>query len=83
MDLRIRGTAARPVARGRVNLLEGQIYFNATKYRLERGDITLTNPVRIEPTLDVELTARVRDYDITLGLHGPLDHLGWTQGPGD
>ena len=75
VDLRIRGTAARPVALGRVNLLEGQIYFNATKYRLERGDITLTNPVRIEPTLDVELTARVRDYDITLGLHGPLDHL--------
>ncbi len=75
VDLRLRGTAARPVALGRVNLLEGQIYFNATKYRLERGDVTLTNPVRIEPTLDVELTARVRDYDITLGLHGPLDHL--------
>jgi len=75
VDLRLRGTAARPVALGRVNLLEGQIYFNATKYRLERGDVTLTNPVRIEPTLDVELTARVRDYDITLGLHGPIDHL--------
>jgi translocation and assembly module TamB len=71
----MRGTAARPVALGRVNLLEGTLYFNGTKYRLERGDVTLTNPVRIDPTLDVELSARVRDYDITLGFHGPLNKL--------
>jgi len=75
VDLRMRGTASRPVVLGRVNLLEGMIYFNGTKYRLERGDVTLTNPVRIEPTLDVELSARVRDYDITLGFHGPLNKL--------
>jgi translocation and assembly module TamB len=75
VDLRMRGTAARPVVLGRVNLLEGMLYFNGTKYRMERGDVTLTNPVRIEPTLDVELSARVRDYDITLGFHGPLNKL--------
>jgi translocation and assembly module TamB len=75
VDLRMRGTASRPVVLGRVNLLEGTIYFNATKYRMERGDVTFTNPVRIEPTLDVELSARVRDYDITLGFHGPINRL--------
>jgi len=75
VDLRMRGTASRPVVLGRVNLLEGMLYFNGTKYRMERGDVTLTNPVRIEPTLDVELSARVRDYDITLGFHGPLNKL--------
>jgi translocation and assembly module TamB len=75
VDLRLRGTASRPVVLGRVNLLEGTIYFNATKYRMERGDLTFTNPVRIEPTLDVELSARVRDYDITLGFHGPINKL--------
>ncbi len=75
VDLRLRGTAARPVVLGRVNLLEGMIFFNGTKYRMERGDVTLTNPVRIEPTLDVELSARVRDYDITLGFHGSMNKL--------
>ncbi len=75
VDLRLRGTALRPVVLGRVNLLEGMIFFNGTKYRLERGDVTFTNPVRIEPTLDVELSARVRDYDIALGFHGPLNRL--------
>lgn len=75
VDLRMRGTALRPVVLGRVNLLEGTISFNSTKYRLERGDVTFTNPVRIEPTLDLELSARVRDYDLTLGFHGPLNKL--------
>jgi translocation and assembly module TamB len=75
VDLRLRGTASRPVVLGRVNLLEGVIYFNGTKYRMERGDVTFTNPVRIEPTLEVELSARVRDYDITLGFHGPINKL--------
>jgi translocation and assembly module TamB len=75
VDLRMRGTASRPVVLGRVNLLEGTIYFNGTKYRMERGDVTFTNPVRIEPALDVELSARVRDYDITLGFHGSLNKL--------
>ena len=41
-----------------------------TRYDLQRGDITFTNPVRIEPTIDINATARVEDYDITLGLHG-------------
>jgi len=75
VDLRMRGTALRPVVLGRVNLLEGTLTFNGTKYRMERGDVTFTNPVRIEPVLDMELSARVRDYDITLGFHGSLNKL--------
>jgi translocation and assembly module TamB len=75
LDLRLRGTALRPIVLGRVNLLEGMLDFNGTKYRLERGDLTFTNPVRIEPALDIELSTRVRDYDITLGFHGPIDKM--------
>jgi translocation and assembly module TamB len=77
-DLRLRGTAARPVVLGRVNVLEGDIFFNGTKYHLERGDITFANPVRIEPVLNLEASARVRDVDITLGFHGSVDHLTTT-----
>ncbi|MCI0349666.1 MAG: translocation/assembly module TamB domain-containing protein [Acidobacteriales bacterium] len=77
-DLRVRGTGARPVVLGRVNVLEGDIFFNGTKYHLERGDITFANPVRIEPVLNIEASARVRDVDITLGFHGSVDHLTTT-----
>ena len=78
VDLRLRGTAARPVLLGRINIAEGDLKIGGTKYHLERGDVTFINPVRIEPVLDVEATTRVRDYDITIGLHGTLERLTTT-----
>jgi len=70
LDLRVRGTAARPAIIGRVNIAEGDVYFNGTKYRLERGDITFSNPLSIEPVINMDMSARVQDYDVTIGLHG-------------
>ncbi len=78
VDLRLRGTAARPVLLGRINIAEGDIKLAGTKYHLERGDITFVNPVRIDPVFDVEATTRVRDYDITIGLHGTTERLNTT-----
>jgi translocation and assembly module TamB len=78
VDLNIRGTVTRPVLLGKVNITEGQVTLNGTNYQLERGDVTFRNPVRIEAVLDVEATTRVRDYDITLGFHGPLERLSTT-----
>ena len=45
---------------------------------MERGDITFTNPVRIEPVLDIEASTRVKEYEVSLGFHGPIDHLSTT-----
>jgi translocation and assembly module TamB len=70
LDLHVRGTAARPAIVGRVNIAEGDIFFNGTKYRLERGDITFTNPLSIEPVVNLDMSARVQGYDVTIGLHG-------------
>jgi translocation and assembly module TamB len=70
VDLRVRGTLASPALLGRVAISEGSAMIAGTRYELQRGDITFTNPVRIEPTIDLSATARVEDYDISLGLHG-------------
>ncbi len=69
-DLRLRGTAARPVILGRADVLEGQAYFNGSRYDLERGEVTFNDPVKTAPILDLQATTRVRDYDITLNLSG-------------
>jgi len=69
-DMRLRGTVATPSLLGRVSITEGSAIIAGTRYDLQRGEITFTNPVRIEPTIDINATARVEDYDITLGLHG-------------
>jgi translocation and assembly module TamB len=74
-DLRLRGTAAKPVLLGRIDIMEGQVAFNGTKYRLERGDITFTNPVTTTPVLDLQALTRMRDYDIIVNLNGEFDKL--------
>lgn len=70
LDLHARGTASRPAVLGRVNIAEGDVFFNGTKYRLERGDVSFSNPLTIEPVVNIEMSARVQDYDVTIGLHG-------------
>ena len=78
VDLRLRGTVVHPVLLGRINVIEGEISLNGTKYHLQRGSVILSNPVTIQPVLDVEATTAVRDYDIAIGLHGPTDKLTTT-----
>ena len=77
-DLRLKGTALNPVLLGRVNMAQGDIKINGQKYYLERGDLTFANPVRVDPIIDVEAKTRVRDFDITIGLHGTLERLSTT-----
>ncbi|HZU22294.1 MAG TPA: translocation/assembly module TamB domain-containing protein, partial [Terriglobales bacterium] len=78
MDLRIRGTLDNPTILGRVNIVRGDIFFNGTTYRVQRGDITFVNPTTIEPVLNLDFTTRIAGYDINLSLDGPLDHLHTT-----
>ena len=55
---------------GRAEILEGEIVFNGTRYRVERGEVTFSNPAKTEPLVDLRLATRVRDYDITVGING-------------
>ena len=70
VDLTIRGTIAIPNVLGRIQITDGSATFAGTKYELERGNIYFSNPVRIDPTIDLDATARVENYDITIGIHG-------------
>ncbi|MGP8259103.1 MAG: translocation/assembly module TamB domain-containing protein [Acidobacteriaceae bacterium] len=74
-DLTVRGTLATPTILGRIQITDGSATFAGTKYELQRGDIYFSNPVRIDPTIDVNATARVESYDITVGLQGTLSNL--------
>ncbi|HZR64193.1 MAG TPA: translocation/assembly module TamB domain-containing protein [Terriglobales bacterium] len=71
-DLRVRGSAAKPILLGRADVFEGQAYFNGTKYRLERGGVSFSNPAVTTPFLDLEAVTRIRDYDVTLSLTGDV-----------
>jgi translocation and assembly module TamB len=75
IDLQLRGTVATPSLLGRVSITEGSGIIAGTRYDLQHGDIYFTNPVRIQPNIDLSASARVEDYDITLGVHGTPEKL--------
>jgi Uncharacterized protein conserved in bacteria len=75
VDLSIRGTVAAPSILGRIQITDGSATFANTKYQLQRGDIYFTNPVRIDPTIDIDATAQVENYEVTVGLHGTASNL--------
>ncbi len=75
VDLTVRGTVAEPSVLGRIQITEGSATFAGTKYQVQRGTIYFANPVRIDPLIDLDVTARVENYDITISLHGTTTNL--------
>jgi len=75
-DLTVRGTAARPVVFGTIELDPGgTLVYEDNEFEVERARLTFANPARIEPVVDLVATAEVREYDLTLGLSGKIDNL--------
>ncbi len=75
VDLFVRGTAEDPSVLGHISITEGDATFAGTHYVLQHGDIYFTNPVKIEPTIDLEASAHVEDYDVIIGLNGTTENL--------
>ncbi len=78
VDLRVRGTVANPALLGHISITDGTANLAGTTYQLQRGEIYFSNPIKIDPVIDLDATARVEDYDIDIGLHGPLSKLNLT-----
>jgi translocation and assembly module TamB len=74
-DLRLRGTAARPVLSGRVNVDRGEIRFFGTRYTINRGDVNFFNPVKIEPVVDLDLETTVRAIVVNISISGTPQKL--------
>jgi translocation and assembly module TamB len=75
VDLTVRGTIAQPTLLGSIRITDGSATFAGTKYELERGIIYFSNPVRIDPSIDLDVSTRVENYDITIGIHGDMTNL--------
>ena len=74
-NLQVRGTAARPVILGRINLDGGDLIFNGDRFILNGGTIQFVNPSQTQPVVNVALTTTVQDYSINLRFSGPVDQL--------
>lgn len=75
VDLNIGGTVAVPTVLGRITVTDGSAKFAGQQYQLQRGVIYFSNPVRIDPLIDLDATTRVENYDVTVGVHGTSSNL--------
>jgi len=77
-NLRVVGTAAEPVVLGRTNLTGGELFFGGNRYVVQNGAIDFLNPVRTEPVINLQAQTKINEYNITLGMQGPVTRLHTT-----
>lgn len=75
-DLDLRGTLARPLVFGEIRLREGgTVDFGGNRYEVVRARFRFTNPVEVDPLLDVLVRTRREDYEVAVELSGSLSRL--------
>ncbi|HEX4604378.1 MAG TPA: translocation/assembly module TamB domain-containing protein, partial [Candidatus Angelobacter sp.] len=77
-NLRVAGTAAAPVILGRTNLSGGEFFLAGNRYEVQHGTVDFLNPVRTEPLFNLQVKTVINEYNITLGLNGPVERLQTT-----
>jgi len=83
VDLRLRGSPLQPVLQGTVSINQGELQVLGTKYTINRGDIRFLNPVKIEPTVDMDLETKLRGVTVNVTLAGSPNNLkmNWSSDP--
>ena len=74
-DLKIYGTLAQPLVSGRAKVAQGELIYRRKSFEVKRGVVDFVNPNKIEPTLDILAQAKIRQWQVSLGLSGTPDHL--------
>jgi translocation and assembly module TamB len=74
-SLRVRGTAEHPILLGHIHVISGELFFHDSKYQVTRGDLNFANPFRMDPTINVEATTTIQQYEITLNFSGQASKM--------
>jgi len=74
-DLRLRGTPFRPVLLGTISINQGELQVFGTKYTVNRGEVRFLNPVKIEPSFDMDLETKARGILVNITFSGTMQKL--------
>ena len=75
VDLRLRGTPLRPVLLGDISFDSGEITVLGNRYTINRGEVRFLNPVKLEPTLDMNLETKSRGVTVNVSISGSPQKL--------
>ena len=74
-DLALSGTLNAPVITGAAKVQEGTISFQTKSFVVERGIVNFLNPYKTTPEIDIVGSIRIRQWQISLMVHGPPNRL--------
>lgn len=75
-SLDVTGSAEQPGLVGQIELMEGGDFsFQGVRYELDRCTLSFSDPLRMDPFLDLQARAWVQTYQITVRLTGTFDRL--------
>jgi translocation and assembly module TamB len=74
-DLRLRGSPFRPLLLGTVSINQGEVTVFGNRYTVNRGEIRFLNPVKLEPSFDMDLETKARGIVVTITFSGTMDKL--------
>lgn len=75
-DIHVTGTDARPGLVGNIEFMEGgEFTLQGIRYELERGQVSFSDPTKIDPMLDFQARADIREYQVWLSVTGTVDRL--------
>ena len=74
-DLKLSGTAARPILNGRAQVTDGEVIFRKKSFEVKRGVVDFVNPYRIEPSFDIQAETQIRKWQIRLSADGTPENL--------
>jgi translocation and assembly module TamB len=75
IDLGIKGTLDNPALTGHVETNSGMLQFQGRKFDVTRGNIDFVNPVRIDPSIDIQAETSIRNYLVFMSIAGRMNHL--------
>jgi translocation and assembly module TamB len=73
VEVDLKGTVAEPSLTGHIEASGGTLNFQGNRYTVTRGNIDFIDPLRIQPVIDIEAEAQVRDYTVVLSITGRGD----------
>ena len=74
-DLKLSGTAARPILNGRAQVTDGEVIFRKKTFEVKRGVVDFVNPYKIEPSIDIQAETQIRKWQVRLSAEGTPENL--------
>jgi translocation and assembly module TamB len=74
--LKVSGTADKPVIKGKLNLVRGQVTALGKTFQLDQGSVEFLGSASIDPDLNFVARRETDDLDVTITVSGPLSNPG-------